>query len=180
MKYGIDFAQRLYSECEEERYYSEYDLRDAFTQGFDYAQRLYSEDDDKKKDEKKSDKNKENKSDLSLYKTNRGVGRAILIGGIIPGLVGRSAGNKEASKADREGVSDEEIIDRAKIKGTKVGAIAGTAAGIGTSLLTKRKLPASIGTTVLGSGLGALGGRLGAKKATEVRVSNRAVHDYKN
>lgn len=90
---------------------------------------------------------KEKRIKLSDIESHRGLGRSFLLGGL-QGAVGGYAGKNEAEKADEEGASDSEIIRRA---------------GIGTLA----------GGTMLGSGAGALGGHLGAKKNARTRIEKR-------
>lgn len=130
---------------------------------------------------------KEKRIKLSDIESHRGLGRSLLLGGL-QGAVGGYAGKNEADKADEEGASDSEIIRRAGKKGLKIGAATG--AGLGAisylpyaSLASScagggaKGIAAGIGTlaggTMLSSGVGALGGHLGAKKNARTRTEKR-------
>ncbi len=128
---------------------------------------------------------KEKRIKLSDIESHRGLGRSLLLGGF-QGAVGGYAGKNEAEKADEEGASDSEIIRRAGKKGLKVGAATG--AGIGalsylpyaaaaSHIGGAKGIAAGLGTlaggTMLGSGAGALGGHLGAKKNARTRTERR-------
>lgn len=123
---------------------------------------------------------------LSDIESHRGLGRSLLLGGL-QGAVGGYAGKNEAGKADEEGASDSEIIRRAGKKGLKVGAATGAglgalsylpyAAAASSHIGGAKGIAAGIGTlaggTMLGSGAGALGGHLGAKKNARTRIEKR-------
>lgn len=132
----------------------------------------------------------ENKRDkrvsLSSIESNRGGGRSILIGGI-PGVIGYTKGKKIADKADKEGKNDTQILEESSRAGAKTGAIAGgigglvTGAGIpliassivGNKLSAARIAGNALQSGLIGTGLGSLGGYLGAKKNTRTRLEKR-------
>ena len=129
---------------------------------------------------------KEKRIKLSDIESHRGLGRSLLLGGF-QGALGGYAGKNEAEKADEEGASDSEIIRRASKKGLKVGAATGAAIGAlsylpyAASASSRaggaKGIAAGIGTlaggTMIGSGSGALGGHLGAKKNAITRTEKR-------
>lgn len=159
----------LQDENGEERYFSTTDitLEDA-------EQRIFSV-----KDEEEEEKPKK-RSKLSNYDSHRGLGRSVILGGL-GGAIGGYASKEAADKADREGKSDEEIVEAATKKGRRIGAIAGGAtgalAGANYLALGKKGIIPALGATVGGTGLGALGGHLGAKKNAKERLKKRKLAD---
>ena len=160
----------LQDETGEERYFSTTDitLEDA-------EQRIFSV-----KDEEEEEKPKK-RSKLSNYDSHRGLGRSAILGGL-GGMIGGYASKKEADKADREGKSDEEIVEAATKKGRRIGAIAGGATGAlaGANYLAalgKKGIIPALGATAGAAGWGALGGHLGAKKNAKERLKKRKLAD---
>lgn len=123
------------------------------------------------------------------------MGRSLI--GLHAGLIGGYRGKKAADRADREGKTDTQILKESSREGGKsgalTGAVTGTAFGLGSSLLVRqglKKYAKTVGTPpikltkgafignvikhgVLGTGFGALGGYLGAKKNTRTRLEKR-------
>lgn len=125
--------------------------------GKELVEKLYSE----KKEERK------HKISLEDINSHRGLGRATLLA--VPSyggsLVGGYVSKKVADSADREGLSDEDI----KKKAEKYGAITGMGTGAAIGLMKGHNL---LSTGII-SGLGALGGYLGANKNVKVRLKKR-------
>lgn len=131
---------------------------------------------------------------LSKVQSHRGLFRSNLVGSV-PGLVGGYKGKKYADELDKQGLSDEEILEGSKKKAAKVGgrvgavlggvggAAYGTAAGIGLGKTIGGKKGAALGAALgagitgvgaaSGAGFGALGARLGAGKNTKTRLKKR-------
>lgn len=123
---------------------------------------------------------------LNSIESHRGGGRSIVIGGI-PGLIGMSRGKKVADRADKEGKSDTQILKESSRAGAKTGALAGgiggAIGGVGIPLITSavtggrvsaaRLAKNAVSSGLVGAGLGSLGGYLGAKKNTRVRLEKR-------
>ena len=185
---GRDLIERLYSEEEqEERTYSvEMDeetlslFSDFFEeQGVDL--KLFSKDRDN--DDKEDKKGKKHRISLDKVNSNRGLGRSMILGAVIPGAVGGYAGKKAAEKADKEGKSDREIVEAASDRGMKVGAAVGGGLGLAHTLRSMAVAPKGyvgrnavygLGRSAIIAGAGALGGYLGAKKNTKRRLEKRA------
>jgi hypothetical protein len=89
----------------------------------EYIERMYSE-------EQEESGNKPKKNLIGNHSSYRGNGRAYALGGY-GGVIGRAAGNYAATKAARQGKSDEEVMDRGKKVAGHVGAATGTALGAG-------------------------------------------------
>lgn len=169
MRIGRQFAEKLYSDYqEEERLYStgndELDelLERAFCDGYEYAQREFAEEDKKEeKKEKKKKKKYENES-------HRGYGRAIIVGGTVPGGVGRYVGKREVEKALEEGEDLETAKKRGLDKATKVGAATGAGLGVVSGLASPgnagQKIARAVGTGALAGTLGAAGARWGTSR----------------
>lgn len=149
----------LQDENGEERYFSTTDFE--LTDGA--KERYYSE---KKK--------KKNKISLDKVDSHRGLGRSLLIGGV-PGALGAYTGKSAANKADKEGKSDEEIVEAASKRGRKAGAILAGAVGAAGAAPQLIK--------VYGGKKGALGaaaGHFGAKKNAKERLKKRAYMEKEN
>lgn len=127
---------------------------------------------------------------LEDVKSHRGLGRNFLVGGGVEGALGGYVGKKAANKADAEGKSDEEIKKIATKKATKAGALIGGTGALASAIVDDRMLKKldytklgrvgiAAGTLAAGTGLSALGARLGAKKNTEVRLKKRKKIDQK-
>lgn len=90
---------------------------------------------------------KEEKKEVKLGKSVRGVGRSIAENGI-PGAIALGRGKKAADKAAKEGKSEAEVIDAAgrKAKRTMRAMEAGaTAAGLGVAAVAGRGVTKAIG-----------------------------------
>lgn len=156
----------LQDENGEERYFSTTDFE--LTDGAE--ERYYSE----------KKKKKKNKISLDKVDSHRGLGRSLLIGGV-PGALGAYTGKSAANKADKEGKSDEEIVEAASKKGRKAGAILGGAAGTiyaAPQLIKvyggKKGALGAAAAGALSAGFGAAAGHFGAKKNTKERLKKRA------
>lgn len=145
-------------------------LDKAFCEGYEYAQAEFSE---KKKEEKKKVK-------LRDIDSHRGLGRSYFLGGA-QGAIGGYLGKKKAEELDDQGASDEEIIKESGRYGGKTGAIGGaitgglSAAQIAAIPGLSKRAKAGIAASALATstGLGYLGGRLGAEKNARTRTEKR-------
>lgn len=124
---------------------------------------------------KRFNEDKQNRKSLREVESHKGLKRAILAapfdaGG---GLLGGYLSKEEANKADDEGADDKEILRRARKKGLESGALLG--AGIGGLATLRTGNPASL---IVGTGLGALGGRNAAGVNTKARLRKRKGDDF--
>lgn len=124
---------------------------------------------------------------LSRIKSNRGYGRSMVVGGLVPGALGVSLSKEAADKADAEGKEDYEIEQAAADTGMKSGAVTGgllgTAAGIANGHAIGGARGAAIGGAIGaigGAATGGLGGRWGAKKNVRERLRERELKDIRN
>jgi len=88
----------------------------------EYLERMYSE-------EQRELGDKPKKNLIGNQSSYRGNGRAYILGGGEAGIIGRAAGNYAATKAARQGKSDEEVMDRGKKVAGSVGGATGAALG---------------------------------------------------
>ena len=115
---------------------------------------------------------------LSDIGSHKGIGRTAVLSGFNPGTMAAGfVGKKAANDADRQGLSDNEIRDKA----TTSAAAYGAAAGLGTKLIRNaRKGKANTAKGMIAStAIGAGAAYLGAKKNTDKRLNKRAKIDKK-
>lgn len=167
--------------------------------------RFFSDSDEKKDSEKKTERKHYLDEGESRH---RGMGRAAISAGLLgnigwesghnqainsgiaaaSALAGGYAGKKKAEKLDREGKSDEEILKGASRHGALVGGASG--AGLGTIVGAinshrggknwKQVLGDAAFTGGIKGASGAVGGYLGARKNTKVRLQDREKKDLED
>lgn len=185
---GKEFAEKNFSQAEEKLFSTGNEELDCLLtevyysgieDGYDYAQKEFAKKDssakkyldtdyeESSKEERK--KRSEKRKGRKLEDSHRGLGRSLILGGVIPGAIGAYTTKQQAEDDFREGYSEDEIVKRAGIRGAKRGAIAGGALGVAGGLASR-----NIGMAALsgagGAAWGALGAHLGAKKNARVRL----------
>lgn len=158
-KIKMYIEDRLFSEVSGETFYSVAMTEEEYSLFSDFKESLFSE-------------RKEKRVKLSNIESHRGLGRSLALGGF-GGAVGGYLGKREADKLDRQGKSDEEIIEGASEKGGKIGAIAGALQNGAISAAANRSLGMGLVGAASGAVGGGLGGYLGARKNTKKRLSER-------
>ena len=178
----------------EEVYYS------GIEDGYDYAQREFAsvwdvEDKSDKEERGERKKRAEKRERKELKNSHRGLGRSIILGGVLPGAIGAYTTKDDTDKDYKKGYSNEDIIERAGKRGAKRGAIIGAGTGLASATggvllangISDRLAPkmAEYGlqapkfrisgmkmarNTAVAAGLGALGSYLGAKKNAKSRL----------
>jgi hypothetical protein len=107
----------------------------------EYLERMYSEEQGEFGDKPKK------KNLIGNQSSYRGNGRAYVLGNY-GGVIGRAAGNHAATKAARQGKSDEEVMDRGKKVAGRVGGAAGAGLAAGATYIGGKKYLELHGKTV--------------------------------
>ena len=168
----------------------------AFREGYEYAYKTRKYSDNSEKDERVT-------TDITKTKSYRGNGRAYL--GDVPGLIGRAAGVKHATKLSKEGkVTDKEMVKKAGRRAALVGGALGSLAGAGimykkgddlmdlsdrvTGILggehnfygkssSKARKAAKVAAVLGVGGVSALAARAGARKNVKERILKKHLED---
>ena len=154
---------RLFSETSDEVLYSITMTEDEYDLFSEFQENLFS-------------KKKKNRGPrLRNIDSNRGMGRAIIVGGPVGAggaLIGGYLGKRKAEELDESGASDSEIIRGSANHAAKIGAAAGALQGLGFGA-ARRNPAAALGSAASGAVLGSFGAYLGARKNAQDKISKR-------
>ena len=164
---GGGLYETLYSENEVNNI-----IEAAYSEGYEEAYRNFSDEESRKETAAK-------RKGESLQDSHRGLGRSLILGGA-SGAIGAYMTKEKVDEDYDEGYDEDEIKSRAGKRGAKYGAALGaglaTLTNSGALIRGNSKTRAmALGGVAGMTGLGALGGHLGARKNAKEEIGRAHV-----